>query len=136
MKRSIPWRCAALAGILGLLPAGARADLQQFFAGYLYQFGYGAGTSSNNPRVELTIHYCPDGRYFSQGQSCRPNIIAQGYQCTPLSDSGYWRAAGNQLQWQSQQGNSGALQLVAQPDGSVTDPRGNPFIRLGPAHCR
>jgi len=125
-----------LTALLLFAPTPASAELDPFFAGYVYQFGYGSGTSSNNPRVELTIHYCGDGRYYSQGQSCRPNLIAQGYQCTPLADNGQWRTDGDQLLWRSFQGNSGALTLLRQSDGSVTDPRGNPFIRLGPAACR
>ena len=63
-------------------------SLQQYFSGSAVQFGYGSGTSSNNPRVELTIHYCASGFYHSSGQSCRPNLIASGYQCTPMQDAG------------------------------------------------
>jgi len=68
-------------------------SLQRYFNGSAIQFGYGSGTSSNNPRVELTIHYCSSGFYYSSGQSCRPNLIATGYQCTAVQDAGRWQLA-------------------------------------------
>jgi len=71
--------------------ADLRQSLQGYFNGSAVQFGYGSGTSSNNPRVELTIHYCSSGFYYSSGQSCRPNLIASGYQCTSVQDAGVGR---------------------------------------------
>jgi len=85
--------------------ADLRQSLQGYFNGSAVQFGYGSGTSSNNPRVELTIHYCSSGFYYSSGQSCRPNLIASGYQCTSVQDAGRWQVEvqGGQaaIQWTS-----------------------------------
>ncbi|MEZ5524984.1 MAG: hypothetical protein R3E62_08530 [Pseudomonadales bacterium] len=126
------------------IPAGAAPDLKQYldqyFSGAAIQYGYGSGTSSSNPRVELTIHYCASGLYFSSGQSCRPNLYASGYQCTGLEDAGQWRVAtqGGQavMQWLSNQSGPGGLAIQTRSDGMVVDARGNPFYRVGPASCR
>jgi len=120
--------------------AGLSQSLQQYFSGSAFQFGYGSGTSTNNPRVELTIHYCASGVYYSSGQSCRPNLIASGYQCTPMQDGGRWQLAvqGGQaaLRWHSNISGSGALAIFVRADGAVVDQRGNPFYRAGAAQCR
>jgi hypothetical protein len=118
----------------------ASSPLHAYFAGSMVQFGYGSGTSSNNPRVELVIHYCPSGLFFSAGNSCRPNIIAKGYQCTPVQDAGRWQVSGtpNQgmLQWVSNNGAPGTVAVQMRSDGVVVDPRGNPFNRVGRAQCQ
>lgn len=114
--------------------------LSKYFTGNAIQFGYGSGISSNSPRVELTIQYCASGIFYSAGRSCRPNIIARGYQCSRLQDSGRWQivAQGRRaaLQWVSNQGNRGGTALMVRRDGVVVDPRGNPFKRIGRAQCR
>ena len=114
--------------------------LDQYLRGYAIQFGYGAGTSSNNPRVELTIHYCASGVYYSSGQSCRPNLYASGYQCTSLRDAGQWQVAvqGGQgaVQWRSNSNGPGYLAVMVRGDGVVVDGRGNPFYQVGPAGCQ
>ena len=114
--------------------------LNQYFTGNVIQFGFGSGVSSSLPRVELVIHYCPSGIFYSSGRSCRPNVIARGHQCTPLQDAGRWQivAQGNQaaLQWMSNSGNRGGTALRVRGDGVVVDPRGNPFNRIGRAQCR
>lgn len=139
------FRRAALAGALALatLPAAAQdlqAYLHRYFAGAAIRFGYGGGTSSNNPRVELVIHYCASGAYYSSGRSCRPNIVAKGYQCTPVQDAGRWQVAAQggraALRWVSNGGAPGAIAVLVGRDGIVTDPRGNRFNRVGPARCR
>ena len=116
------------------------SPLHAYFAGSMIQFGYGGGTSSNNPRVELVIHYCPSGSFFSTGKSCRPNIIAKGYQCTPVQDAGRWQVSGTQnqgmLQWVSNNGGPGTVVVQMRNDGVVVDPRGNPFNRVGRAQCQ
>ena len=113
--------------------------LTQFFSGYAYQFGYGSGISSNNPRVELVIHYCSSGYYYSFGQSCRPNLIAKGYQCTNIQDAGQWQVIVENgqgvMQWISNSSGPGSLPLYIRNDGSVADVRDNPFLRAGPAQC-
>ncbi|WP_108651272.1 hypothetical protein [Dongshaea marina] len=125
---------------LGVSGADLKSYLNQYFSGSAIQFGYGSGTSSNNPRVELEVHYCASGLYYSGGRSCRPNIIAKGYQCTPVQDMGRWQIAtqGNQaaLQWSSNSSGPGAVMLHLRNDGVVVDPRGNPFVRIGRAQCR
>ena len=127
--------------ILLCFPAlsASATDLQQYFRGSAIQFGYGAGTSSNNPRVELTIHYCSNGFYYSSGQSCRPNLIATGYQCSGMQDAGQWQLAMQNgqamMQWNSNSSGSGSLPIFLRADGSVVDQRGNPFYRVGPAQC-
>ncbi len=117
-----------------------RGSLWGYFAGNMVKFGYGGGTSSNNPRVELVIHYCASGTYYSSGQSCRPNIIAKGYQCTPVQDAGRWQVSGAQgqgrLEWMSNGGGPGSIALQVRNDGVVVDPRGNPFSRIGRAQCQ
>ena len=117
-----------------------RRNLMQYFSGSAIQFGFGSGISSNSPRIELLIQYCASGTFYSAGRSCRPNIIAKGYQCTPMRDSGRWQivARGNQaaLQWASNSGNTGGTALLVRGDGVVVDPRGNPFVRVGQAQCR
>jgi len=113
--------------------------LMAFFSGYAYQFGYGSGTSSNNPRVELVVHYCSSGYYYSVGQSCRPNMIAKGYQCTNIQDAGQWQVIVENgkgvMQWISNSTGPGNLPLHIRSDGSVADLRGNPFLRTGLAQC-
>lgn len=117
----------------------SRGYLQQYFTGSVIQFGYGSGTSSNRPRVELTIHYCSNGAYYSRGQSCRPNIIAKGYQCTNIQDSGQWQvstqASQTVLQWLSNANGPGSLMVYIRGDGKVVDAQGNPFDRIGQAQC-
>ncbi|MCW8880261.1 MAG: hypothetical protein OQJ89_09390 [Kangiellaceae bacterium] len=114
--------------------------LEQFFTGSAVRFGYGSGISSNSPRVELTIHYCPSGAYFSSGQSCRPNIIAKGYQCSSIQDMGQWKIVSQSnvsfIQWYSQNSGPGSLQVFIRNNGSVVDSQGNPFVRIGTAQCR
>lgn len=120
--------------------ADLKQSLQYYFSGSAIQFGYGGGTSSNNPRVELTIHYCPSGLYYSSGQSCRPNLIASGYQCTPMQDAGRWQLVvqGGQalMQWRSNSSGPGSLPIFFSANGAVVDQRGNPFYRVGAAQCR
>lgn len=111
------------------------AELHRYLAGYSYQYTYGSGVSSSRPRVTLFVQYCPDGRYYSSGQSCRPNLYASGYQCSSVEDQGQWRADGSWVAWRSISGEQGQLQLMLQPNGSVTDLNGNPLVRLGPARC-
>lgn len=125
-------------------PVSAATDLKQYlnqyFSGSAIQFGYGSGTSSNNPRVELTIHYCTSGMYFSSGQSCRPNLIASGYQCSNVQDAGQWQITvqGEQaiVQWLSNSSGPGNLAVWVRGDGMVVDGRGNPFYKVGSAQCR
>ena len=113
--------------------------LKQFFTGAAVQFGYGSGISSNSPRVELTIHYCSSGTYFSSGRSCRPNIIAKGYQCSSIQDSGQWKIVSQSnvsfMQWYSNSSGPGSLQLFIRQGGSIVDSQGNPFVRIGTAQC-
>lgn len=117
-----------------------KQSLDRYFRGSAIQFGYGSGTSSSNPRVELTIHYCASGFYYSSGQSCRPNLIATGYQCSPVQDAGRWQLAdqGGQtvLQWMSNSDGPGGITVILRGDGMVVDPRGNPFYRVGAAQCQ
>ncbi len=137
-------RGAVIVALVVVAGSPAAQDLQrsltQYFAGNAIQFGFGSGVSSSSPRVELLIHYCASGKFFSTGRSCRPNIIARGHQCTPLRDAGRWqivtRGGHGALQWVSNNGNSGATALVVRGDGVVVDPRGNPFNRVGRAQCR
>ncbi len=42
-------------------------SLQDYFNDSAIQFDYGSVSSSNNPRVELTIHYRSSGFYYSSG---------------------------------------------------------------------
>lgn len=136
---------AALAGVLALSVHSAAAQnlqkyLTDYFKGHAIQFGYGTGVSSNLPRVELLIQYCASGMYLSTGRSCRPNLIARGFQCTPIQDAGRWQIVtqGNRgaLQWVSNGGAPGGIALAVRPDGMVVDPQGNPFNRVGRAQCR
>ena len=136
---------AVLAGVIAFCGHAASAqDLQKYltdyFKGNAVQFGYGTGVSSNLPRVDLVIHYCASGMYLSAGQSCRPNLIARGYQCTPMRDAGRWQIVtqGNRavLQWASNSSGPGGIALAVRPDGVVVDPQGNPFSRVGQAQCR
>lgn len=137
-------RYFALLLLLHALPATATTNLNQYlhqyFSGSAIQFGYGSGTSSNNPRVELTIHYCGSGVYFSSGQSCRPNLIASGYQCTNVQDVGQWQISAQRdqgtMQWLSNTSGPGSLVVWVRSDGMVVDGRGNPFHRVGAAQCR
>lgn len=126
--------------VASVAAANPNQSLQYYFSGSAIQFGYGSGTSSNNPRVELTIHYCSSGLYYSSGRSCRPNLIASGYQCTPMQDAGRWllNLQGGQalLQWNSNSGGSGSMPIYVRADGAVVDQRGNPFVRVGQAGCR
>lgn len=124
------------------IPAAAQDAgeyLKQYFTGAAIQFGYGSGTSSNNPRVELWIHYCPNGMFFSSGQSCRPNIIAKGYQCSPIQDAGQWQVSVQNgqpmIQWFSNSTGPGGMVVEIRGDGTVSDLRGNPFNRVGKAQC-
>ena len=118
---------------------GISQTLDTIFRGNAMQFGYGGGTSSNNPRVELLIHYCANGYFYSSGRSCRPNIIAKGYQCTPIQDYGTWqfREFNGQgvLHWVSNNSGPGSLPVYLRNDGSVADQRGNPFYPAGRAQC-
>jgi hypothetical protein len=135
--------CVALIILFLSANVSSNQDIQpyltQFFSGKAYQFGYGSGTSSNNPRVELLIHYCASGSFYSVGQSCRPNLIAKGYQCTDVQDSGRWRvvveSGQGAMQWLSNLSGPGSLPLYLNHDGSVVDARGNPFVLVGPARC-
>lgn len=117
-----------------------RNYLMKYFRGNAIQFGFGPGTSSNRPRVQLLVQYCASGIFYSTGKSCRPNVVARGYQCTPLNDSGGWNilVQGGQamLRWRSNSGRSGGLPLRVRRDGVVVDPQGNPFKRVGRAKCR
>ena len=129
--------------LLSAIPVSAQnleQYLSQYFTGQSISFGYGGGTSSNNPRVELVIQYCGGGIYYSTGRSCRPNIIAKGYQCNNLQDSGRWRIAARggqaEIQWRSNNGTPGTVAIRVRGDGIVVDPRGNPFNRIGIARCR
>jgi outer membrane lipoprotein-sorting protein len=116
-----------------------KSYLENLFTGYAYQFGYGSGTSSSNPRVELVIHYCASKTYFSHGQSCRPNLYASGYQCSNIQDSGVWQIdvqnGQGVIQWMSNTSGPGSLMLFIRNDGSVVDQQGNPFQRVGIAQC-
>ncbi|WP_210398035.1 hypothetical protein [Motiliproteus sediminis] len=117
------------------LATPASNELHRLLSGYSYQYSYGTGVSSSRPRITLFVHYCHDGRYFSAGQSCRPNLYASGYQCTSLQDQGQWQAAADRVDWRSSSGNQGSLALIRQPNGSLADNNGNPLVRLGPASC-
>lgn len=116
------------------------AYVHQYFQGKALEYGYGSGTSSNNPRVVAVTHYCASGYYYSVGQSCRPNLIAKGYQCTPYQDDGSWsvKAQGQQaaLYWTSNSYGPGSLAIYARNDGVFVDPRGNAFTYVGQAQCR
>ncbi len=114
--------------------------LQRYFAGSMVHFGYGSGISSNNPRVEMAIHYCASGTFYSSGRSCRPNLIAKGYQCSQFQDYGQWQVVEQNgqamLQWYSANSGPGGVALQVRGNGTVTDPRGNPFVRVGAAQCQ
>lgn len=137
------WHAALVAVLAFSAQPSIAQDLQkyltQYFRGSMISFAYGTGVSSNLPRVELVIHYCASGAFFSAGRSCRPNVIARGFQCTQLQDAGKWQLVvqGKQaaLQWMSNSGGPGSVMLGVRNDGVVVDPRGNPFNRLGPAQC-
>lgn len=117
-----------------------RNYLNKYFKGSAIQFAFGAGVSSSRPRVELFVQYCASGIFYSNGRSCRPNVVAQGYQCTPIKDSGGWNIVvqGRQamLSWRSHSGRSGGVALRVRRDGIVVDPQGNAFKRVGRARCR
>ena len=141
----IPLRPIVAVALMILLASPTAAQNQQsyiqnYFAGKAIQFAYGSGVSSNLPRVELLIHYCASGTFFSWGRSCRPNIIAKGYQCTNLRDAGRWQVVpqGERavLQWLSQNGGRGSAMILVRTDGVVVDTRGNPFHRIGQAQCQ
>ena len=144
-KFASPSVAAVLFVLMAVPPHGVVAQdlqryLQSYFAGNLIQYSYGAGVSSSRPRVELAVHYCPSGQYFSSGRSCRPNIVAKGFQCSGFRDAGRWRivAQGRQamLQWTSSSSGPGGIALRVRNDGVVIDPQGNPFVRVGRALCR
>ena len=113
--------------------------LNKYFKGSAIQYGYGSGISSNSPRVELFIHYCASGKFFSSGKTCRPNIIAKGYQCSQLQDAGQWQIAvqsGNAfIQWMSYNNGPGSLPIFISNNGLVVDAKGNSFTRTGNAQC-
>ncbi|WP_028864047.1 hypothetical protein [Psychromonas aquimarina] len=119
--------------------ADLRAYVNQYFQGKALEYGFGSGTSSNNPRVVAVTHYCTSGYYYSIGQSCRPNIIARGYQCSPYRDDGNWslKVQGQQatLFWTSTTYGPGNFPIYVRNDGVFVDPRGNAFIYAGEAQC-
>lgn len=114
--------------------------MSQYFNGKALEYGFGSGTSSNNPRVVAVTHYCSSGYYYSIGRSCRPNMIAKGYQCTPYQDAGTWSVGvlGQQamLYWTSNTYGAGSFAILARNDGIVVDPRGNAFTFVGNAQCQ
>jgi hypothetical protein len=120
--------------------ADIRTYMDRYFTGMALQYGFGSGTSSNNPRVEAVTHYCASGYYYSIGRSCRPNIIAKGYQCSPYEDAGRWQLSyqGNQaiLQWTSNSYGPGSFAIYTRNDGVVVDPRGNAFTYVSQANCQ
>ena len=80
------------------------------------------------------------GLVTQRSGSCRPNLIATGYQCTPVQDAGRWQLAiqGGQaaLQWMSNSNGPGSVAVILRGNGMVVDPRGNPFYRVGSAQCQ
>ena len=124
----------ASVALLGTVAPTHAAGLASYVRGAVIEYGYGPGTSSNRPRVEMRVALCGSGQYQTQGRSCRPNIIARGYQCSNFRDSGKWRVQGNTLQWMSSKGQPGALQLYRNGRG-FADRQGNPVVRVGNAGC-
>lgn len=120
--------------MFGSMAPAHSAGLASYVRGAVIEYGYGPGTSSNRPRVEMRVALCGSGKYQTQGRSCRPNIIANGYQCSNFRDSGNWRVQGNTLQWMSAKGQPGSLQLYRN-GGGFADRQGNPVVRVGNAGC-
>ena len=141
------WRLSILAAVLGVAvmsPRVAAAQelqtyLENYFAGAAIAYGSGAGVSSSRPRIEVTVQYCASGAFYSSGRSCRPNLYASGYQCTPFEDAGRWRIVTQgqaaELQWLTRAGQPGSLPIGVRQDGTVVDQQGNPFVRVAPAQC-
>lgn len=132
--------CFSIAlGLASVLAVGTHSTAQatglsNFVRGSVVEYGYGPGTSSNRPRVEIRVALCASGTYRTQGRSCRPNLIAKGYQCSNFTDSGNWRVSGNSLQWMSYNGTPGSLNLFRR-GGRYVDSAGNPMVRVGSAGC-
>ena len=120
--------------VVASAPTAHANGLSSYVRGAVIEYGYGPGTSSNRPRVEMRVALCNSGQYRTQGRSCRPNIIANGYQCSNFTDAGRWRVSGNQLQWMSANGQPGSLQVFRRGNG-YADGNGNRLTRVGNAGC-